>query len=91
MNPQDRTVVFARTSVLELGQRTLAPRRAGLAGALLISEEAALTITRSKLSLSAAAKSYGGIDMVRGRINVTAARRRARPQCRQSKFKRLSI
>jgi Zn-dependent peptidase ImmA (M78 family) len=49
-----------------------------LAGALLISEEAALSIVRRGLSLSDAAKLYGtSSDMVRGRINVTAARRRA--------------
>lgn len=49
-----------------------------LAGALLISEEAALSIVRSKLSLEDAAQRYGAsIDMVRGRINVTGARKRA--------------
>ena len=49
-----------------------------LAGALLISEEAALSIVRSKLSLEDAAQLYGAsIDMVRGRINVTGARKRA--------------
>jgi Zn-dependent peptidase ImmA (M78 family) len=48
-----------------------------LAGALLISEEAALTIVRRQLSLADAAKLYGtSIDMVRGRINVTGARKR---------------
>jgi len=48
-----------------------------LAGALLISEEAALTIARSKLSLAAAATSYGvSVDMIRGRVNVTGAHRR---------------
>jgi Zn-dependent peptidase ImmA (M78 family) len=49
-----------------------------LAGALLISEEAALTIVRSKSSLEDAAQRYGAsIDMVRGRLNVTSARKRA--------------
>jgi len=49
-----------------------------LAGALLISEEAALSIVRRELSLPDAAKLYGtSVDMVRGRINVTAARKRA--------------
>ena len=49
-----------------------------LAGALLISEEAALSIVRSELSLEDAAQLYGAsIDMVRGRINVTGARKRA--------------
>ena len=49
-----------------------------LAGALLIPEEAALCIVRRKLSLENAARLYGtSIDMVRGRINVTGARKRA--------------
>lgn len=49
-----------------------------LAGALLISEEAALSIVRRKLSLENAAQLYGtSVDMVRGRINVTGARKRA--------------
>jgi Zn-dependent peptidase ImmA (M78 family) len=49
-----------------------------LAGALLISEEAALSIVRRGLSLEAAADLYGtSVDMVRGRINVTGARKRA--------------
>ena len=49
-----------------------------LAGALLISEEAALSIVRRKLSLDDAAQLYGtSVDMVRGRINVTGARKRA--------------
>lgn len=49
-----------------------------LAGALLISEEAALSIVRQALSLTDAAQRYGtSIDMVRGRINVTGARKRA--------------
>jgi Zn-dependent peptidase ImmA (M78 family) len=49
-----------------------------LAGALLISEEAAFSIVRRCLSLADAAKLYGmSIDMVRGRINVTGARKRA--------------
>jgi len=48
-----------------------------LAGALLISEEAALSIVRRKFSLEDAAQRYGAsIDMVRGRINVTGARKR---------------
>jgi Zn-dependent peptidase ImmA (M78 family) len=48
-----------------------------LSGALLISEDAALSIVRSKWSLEDAARFYGtSIDMVRGRINVTAARKR---------------
>jgi len=48
-----------------------------LAGALLISEEAALTIMRSKLSLAEGAKRYGtSIEMVRGRLNVTGAKKR---------------
>jgi Zn-dependent peptidase ImmA (M78 family) len=50
-----------------------------LAGALLISEEAALDIVQRGLSLPDAARHYGtSIDMVRGRINVTGARKRAR-------------
>jgi len=50
-----------------------------LAGALLISEDAALSIVRRKLSLEEAAQRYGtSIDMVRGRINVTGARKRVR-------------
>ncbi len=49
-----------------------------LAGALLISEEAAFSIVRRGLSLQDAANLYGtSVDMVRGRINVTAARKRA--------------
>lgn len=49
-----------------------------LAGALLISDEAALSIVRRKLSLEDAAKVYGtSVDMMRGRINVTGARKRA--------------
>lgn len=49
-----------------------------LAGALLVSEEAALEIVRQALSLADAAERYGtSIDMVRGRINVTGARKRA--------------
>jgi Zn-dependent peptidase ImmA (M78 family) len=49
-----------------------------LAGALLISEEAALSIVRQGVSLADAAKLYGtSIEMMRGRINVTAARKRA--------------
>jgi len=49
-----------------------------LAGALLISEEAALSIVRRRLSIEDAAQLYGvSIDMVRGRINVTGARKRA--------------
>ena len=48
-----------------------------LAGALLISEEAALIIVRDKLTLEVAVQRYGtSIDMVRGRINVTGARKR---------------
>ena len=49
-----------------------------LAGALLVSEEAALSIVRRRLSLIDAARLYGtSVDMVRGRINVTGARKRA--------------
>lgn len=49
-----------------------------LAGALLVSEEAALTIVRRRLSLADAARLYGtSIEMIRGRINVTGARKRA--------------
>lgn len=49
-----------------------------LAAALLIAEEAALSIVRRGLTLEEAAELYGtSIDMVRGRINVTGARRRA--------------
>lgn len=49
-----------------------------LAGALLISEEAALSIVRRRLSLEEAAQLNGtSVDMVRGRINVTGARKRA--------------
>jgi Zn-dependent peptidase ImmA (M78 family) len=49
-----------------------------LAGALLISEEAALNIVRRKWSMEDAARFYGtSAEMVRGRINVTAARKRA--------------
>lgn len=49
-----------------------------LAGALLVSEEAALEIVRQALSLTDAAERYGtSVDMVRGRINVTGARKRA--------------
>lgn len=49
-----------------------------LAGALLISEEAALKIVRHKLSLEEAAQLYRvSVDMVRGRINVTGARKRS--------------
>lgn len=48
-----------------------------LAGALLISEEAALLIVRRGLSLRDAAKAFGvSRDMVRFRINVTGARKR---------------
>jgi Zn-dependent peptidase ImmA (M78 family) len=44
-----------------------------LAGALLVSEEAALSIVRGKLSLEDTAQLYGtSVDMVRGRINVVA-------------------
>ena len=47
-----------------------------LAGALLISDEAALSIVRRKLSLQDAAQLYGvSVDMIRGRMNVTGARR----------------
>lgn len=54
-----------------------------LAGALLISEEAALSIVRRGLSLEPAAQLYGtSVDMVRGRINVTGARKRAEPVAR---------
>src|SRR5713101_6679076 len=43
-----------------------------LAGALLISDEVALSIVRRRLSLEEAAQCYGtSVDMVRGRINVT--------------------
>jgi len=50
-----------------------------LAGALLISDEAALRIAQQRLSLEEAARAYGtSIEMMRGRINVTAARRRVR-------------
>jgi Zn-dependent peptidase ImmA (M78 family) len=49
-----------------------------LSGALLISEEAALSIVRRRSSLEDAAECYGtSADMVRGRINVTGARKRA--------------
>jgi Zn-dependent peptidase ImmA (M78 family) len=49
-----------------------------LAGALLISEEAALSIVRRRLSLADAAQLYRtSVDMIRGRLNVTAARKRA--------------
>ncbi len=49
-----------------------------LAGALLVSDEAALNIVRRRLSLTDAAQIYGtSVDMVRGRINVTGARKRA--------------
>ena len=48
-----------------------------LAGALLVSEEAALDIVRRGISLDDAARRYGtSIDMIRGRINVTGARKR---------------
>lgn len=50
-----------------------------LAGALLVSEEAALNIIRRGLSLADAAKLYGtSVDMIRGRLNVTAAPKRGR-------------
>jgi Zn-dependent peptidase ImmA (M78 family) len=49
-----------------------------LAGALLISEDAALSVVRRNLSLDDAAQLYGtSVEMVRGRINVTGARKRA--------------
>lgn len=48
-----------------------------LAGALLVSEEAALRITKDRLSMEVAAQRYGtSVDMVRSRINVTASKRR---------------
>lgn len=48
-----------------------------LAGALLISEEAALQIARSGMSMRDAAKRYGVSEpMVQFRINVTGARKR---------------
>lgn len=48
-----------------------------LAGALLISEEAALMIARSGMSLEVAATKYGvTTHMVRFRLNVTGARKR---------------
>ena len=50
-----------------------------LAGALLISEEAALMIARSGMSLEDAATKYGVTTyMVRFRLNVTGARKRVR-------------
>jgi len=59
-----------------------------LAGALLISEDAALHIVRQKLSFRDAAERYGASnEMVRFRINVTGARKRvelaARPRQRR--------
>lgn len=49
-----------------------------LAGALLVSEEAALEVARSGMSVEVAAKAYGtSQDMIQWRLNVTAARRRA--------------
>lgn len=48
-----------------------------LAGALLVSEEAALAVVRAKLSILEAAERYGvSMRMMQFRINVTAARRR---------------
>ncbi|HYD47266.1 MAG TPA: ImmA/IrrE family metallo-endopeptidase [Terriglobales bacterium] len=48
-----------------------------LAGILLISEETALKIVSDNLSLEVAAKRYGAsIGMIRGRLNVTGARKR---------------
>jgi Zn-dependent peptidase ImmA (M78 family) len=48
-----------------------------LAGALLVSEEAALTVVRRGLTVPEAARAYGVSEaMMRFRLNVTAARRR---------------
>ena len=48
-----------------------------LAGALLVSDEAALSVVRRGLTLMPAAEAYGvSVDMMRFRVNVTAARRR---------------
>lgn len=50
-----------------------------LSGALLISEEAALAIARLNLDVRSAARKYGVSEaMVRFRLNVTAAHRRAK-------------
>lgn len=56
-----------------------------LAGALLVSDEAALAIARDNLSLEEAAARFGtSIDMVRSRINVTGSRKRTpRPLARK--------
>lgn len=49
-----------------------------LAGALLVSDEAALSVARRGLTLAPAADAYGvSVDMMRFRLNVTAAHRRA--------------
>lgn len=57
-----------------------------LAGALLISEEAALSIVRRGLTLRRAAELYGtSIEMVRGRLNVTGARKRAELAARDTR------
>jgi Zn-dependent peptidase ImmA (M78 family) len=49
-----------------------------LAGALLIAEEAALEIVRLGWSIAEAARRYGtSFDMVRGRVNVAGAQKRA--------------
>lgn len=48
-----------------------------LAGALLVSEEAALAIVRTGISVAEAAKTYGvSTRMIQFRINVTGAQRR---------------
>lgn len=58
---------------------TLEEEAAWLAGALLISEEAALMIARSGMSLEDAATRYGlSTGMVRFRLNMTGARARVR-------------